>query len=70
LLSGDPPEKIVRLFPVIILKAVVIAIRIAFERERLLSRFRLIVLQSLTIRVIGRRRFQVYIAAHLPITVT
>src|SRR5712692_850738 len=42
---------------------------VAFERERRLSVFRLVVPQSLAIRVISRRRSQVSICAHLAIAV-
>src|SRR4030081_1144747 len=44
-------------------------ISVAFERERRLSVLRLVVPQSLTIRVISRRRSQVSICAHLAIAV-
>src|SRR5712671_592417 len=47
----------------------VIVISVAFERERRLSVFRLVVPQSLAIRVISRRRSQVSIRAHLTIAV-
>src|SRR4030088_2456404 len=47
----------------------VIVISIAFERERQISVFRLVVPQSLAIRVISRRRSQVSICAHLAIAV-
>src|SRR6266404_2071403 len=43
--------------------------RVTFERERRLSVFRLVVPQSLAIRVISRRRSQVSICAHLAIAV-
>src|SRR5882762_4292828 len=42
---------------------------VAFERERQVSVFRLVVPQSLAIRVISRRRSQVSISAHLAIAV-
>src|SRR5260370_11702213 len=42
---------------------------VAFERERRLSVFRLVVPQSLAIRVIRRRRSQISICAHLTIAV-
>src|SRR6266478_2127921 len=41
--------------------------RVTFERERRLSVLRLVVPQSITIRVISRRRTQVTICAHLAI---
>src|SRR5260221_3741910 len=69
LLSGHLPEEIAWLLPVIILYAVVIVTSVAFERERRLSVFRLVVPQSLAIRVISRRRSQVSICAHLAIAV-
>src|SRR6266404_8382660 len=69
LLRGHLPEEIARLLPVIILYAVVIVTSVAFERERRLSVFRLVVPQSLAIRVIRRRRSQVSICAHLAIAV-
>src|SRR5712671_3791051 len=47
----------------------VIVTSVAFERERRLSVFRLVVPQSLAIRVISRRRSQVSICAHLAIAV-
>src|SRR6202023_4162850 len=47
----------------------VIMISVAFERERQVSIFRLVVPQSLAIRVISRRRSQVPICAHLAIAV-
>src|SRR6266436_5375330 len=48
---------------------VVIMTSVAFERERRLSVLRLVVPQSLAIRVISRRRSQVSIGAHLAIAV-
>ena len=42
---------------------------VTFERERRLSVLRLVVPQSLAIRVISRRRSQVSIGAHLAIAV-
>src|SRR6266404_1052739 len=69
LLRGHLPEEIARLLPVIILQAVVIVSSVAFERERQVSVFRLVVPQSLAIRVISRRRSQVSICAHLAIAV-
>src|SRR6266403_5833933 len=47
----------------------VIVISVALERERRLSVFRLVVPQSLAIRVISRRCSQVSICAHLAIAV-
>src|ERR1700736_5412749 len=47
----------------------VIVSSVAFERERQVSVFRLVVPQSLAIRVISRRRAQVSICAHLAIAV-
>src|SRR5260221_1219758 len=47
----------------------VIVTSVAFERERRLSVLRLVVPQSLAIRVISRRRSQVSICAHLAIAV-
>src|SRR5437867_7246295 len=47
----------------------VIVISVAFERERRLGVFRLVVPQSPAIRVISRRRSQVSICAHLAIAV-
>src|SRR6267378_8165030 len=47
----------------------VIVTSVAFERERRLSVLRLVVPQSLAIRVISRRRSQVSIGAHLAIAV-
>src|SRR6266404_6394809 len=47
----------------------VIVISVAFERERRLSVFRLVVPQSLAIRVISRCRSQVSICAHMAIAV-
>src|SRR5712671_5703826 len=47
----------------------VIVTSVAFERERRLSVLRLVVPQSLAIRVISRRRSQVSISAHLAIAV-
>src|SRR6266404_4651117 len=69
LLRGHLPEEIARLLPVIILQAVVIVTSLAFERERQVSVFRLVVPQSLAIRVISRRRSQVSICPHLAIAV-
>src|ERR1700754_4097219 len=69
LLRGHLAEEIARLLPVIILQAVVIVLRLAFERERQISVFRLVVPQSLAIRVITRRYAQVSICAHLAIAV-
>src|SRR5260221_9166130 len=69
LLSGHLPEEIAWLLPVIILYAVVIVTSVAFKRERRLSVFRLVVPQSLAVRVISRRRSQVSICAHLAIAV-
>src|SRR6201981_3001308 len=63
------PEEIARLLPVIVLQPVVIVISVAVEREGRLSVFRLVVPQSLAIRVISRRRSQVSICAHLAIAV-
>src|ERR1700736_491237 len=47
----------------------VIVTSVAFERERRLSVLRLVVPQSLAIRVISRRRSQISICAHLAIAV-
>src|SRR6266576_898760 len=47
----------------------VIVTSLAFERKRRISVFRLVVPQSLAIRVISRRRSQVSICAHLAIAV-
>src|SRR5260221_1382279 len=47
----------------------VIVTSVAFERERRLSVLRLVVPQSLAIRVIRRRRSQISICAHLTIAV-
>src|SRR3984885_13783227 len=69
LLRGHLPEEIARLLPVIIFQPVVIVTSVAFERERRLSVFRLVVPQSLAIRVISRRRSKVSICAHLSIAV-
>src|ERR1700730_19240565 len=69
LLRGHLPEEIARLLPVIILQAVVIVSSVAFERERQISVFRLVVPQPLAIRVISRRPSQVSICPHLAITV-
>src|SRR5260221_5879091 len=47
----------------------VIVTSVAYKRERRLSVFRLVVQQSLAVRVISRRRSQVSICAHLAIAV-
>src|SRR5271170_335697 len=69
LLRGHFAEEIARLLPVILLQPVVIVVGVAFKRKWQVSVFRLVVPQSLAVRVVSRRRSEVSICPHLAIAV-
>jgi hypothetical protein len=63
------PEQVSRLFPMIVVDAVVPVRCVAFERERRLGEIRLVVPEPHAVGVIGERLTQIAVGAHLAVAV-
>src|ERR1700704_6259132 len=61
------PEQVARLLPVIIVEAMIVVRRVAFERERRLGEIGLVVPKSCTVGIVSERSAQIAVGAHLAV---